>query len=79
MVGVILMIIFVVTFYYAFKTIWKNVKTVSYSGLSGFFSSWLSQLIWAGFIAGVVTMIAAKILESIMDFGSGINFGNLFE
>ena len=79
MVGVILMIIFVVTFYYAFKTIWKNVKTVSYSGLSGFFSSWLSQLIWAGFIAGVVTTIAAKILESIMDFGSSIDFGTIFE
>ena len=79
MEGIILGAIFIVTFYYAFKTIWKNVTTVSYSGLSGFFSSWLSQLVWAGFIAGVVTMIAAKILESIADFGRGIDFANLFE
>ena len=75
MAGYLLFIIFIVTFYFVFKAIWKNVTTVSYSGLSGFFSSWLSQLIWAGFIAGVVTMIAAKILESITSFGRGLDFG----
>lgn len=74
MAEILLWIIFIVTFYCVFKLIWNNVTTVSYSGLGGFLKSWGNQLFWAFMIAAIVTTIAAKILESIFNFGRGLNF-----
>ena len=74
MADIIFGIIFIVVFYFVFKLIWNNVTTVSYSGLGGFLKSWGNQLFWAFMIAAIVTTIAAKILESIFNFGRGLNF-----
>lgn len=68
-------IIFIVIFYFVFKTIWNNVTTVSYSGLEGFFKSWGNQVFWAFIITAIIITIGAKLLESVMDFGRGMNFG----
>lgn len=68
-------IIFLVVFYNVFKLIWNNVTTVSYNGLEGFFKSWGSQLMWAFIITLIIMTIIAKILESVLDFGRGFEFG----
>ena len=75
MADVIGVIIFIVIFYFVFKTIWNNVTTVSYNGLEGFFKSWGSQVMWSLIITAIIITIGAKLLESVMDFGRGINFG----
>lgn len=75
MAEIFLWIIFIGTFYFVFKFIWTHVTTVSYSGLKGFIHSWWEQFLWSFVIAGVVTAIAAHILESFMNFGRGLNFG----
>ena len=75
MAEILLWIIFIGTFYFVFKFIWTHVTTVSHSGLKGFIHSWWEQFLWAFVIAGVVTAIAAHILESVMNFGRGLNFG----
>lgn len=75
MAEILLWIVFIVTFYVVFKFIWNNVTTVSYSGLKGFIHSWWEQFLCAFVIAGIVTAIAAHILESVMNFGRGLNFG----
>lgn len=63
MAGTLGLILYLVIFFFVFRFIWRNTTTVSYSGMSGFFSSWLGQLVWAGFIAGVILMIFMKALE----------------
>ncbi|MBR4904686.1 MAG: hypothetical protein IKZ53_08435 [Selenomonadaceae bacterium] len=63
------LILYLVIFFFVFRFIWRNTTTISYSGMSGFFSSWLGQLVWAGFIAGVILIIFMKALEWV---------GNLF-
>ncbi|MBQ6005516.1 MAG: hypothetical protein IJL14_04630 [Selenomonadaceae bacterium] len=68
-------IIFVVIFYNVFKFIWTHVTTVSYSGLEGFFKSWGNQVFWSFVITAIIITILAKILDSILDFGRGLNFG----
>lgn len=77
MASLLLTVIFVVTFYFAFKTIWKNVTTVSYDGLRGFIHSWWSQILWALVIAGVVTGIAATILDKVIGSLSGFDFSDI--
>ena len=68
-------ILFVVIFYFVFKAIWTNVTTVSYNGLEGFFKSWGNQIMWAFIITLIIVFIIAKILESVLDFGRGLDFG----
>ena len=68
-------ILFVVIFYFVFKAIWTNVTTVSYNGLEGFFKSWGNQIFWAFIITAIIVTIIAKILESVLNFGRGLNFG----
>lgn len=60
-------IIFVVIFYYVFKTIWNNVTTVSFNGLEGFFHSWGNQAFWAFVITCVIVAIIAKVLDWIIN------------
>lgn len=60
-------IVFVVIFYYVFKTIWNNVTTVSFNGLEGFFSSWASQAFWAFIITCFIVAIIAKVLDCIIN------------
>lgn len=60
-------IVFVVIFYYVFKTIWNNVTTVSFDGLNGFFHSWGNQAFWAFVITCVIVTIIAKVLDWIIN------------
>lgn len=48
-------IVFLVIFYFVFSFIWKNTKTISFNGLSGFLDSWISQIVWAAIISGFAT------------------------
>lgn len=75
MADIIFGILFVVIFYFVFKAIWTNVTTVSYNGLEGFFKSWGNQIFWAFIITAIIVTIIAKILESVLNFGRGLNFG----
>lgn len=73
MADIIFGIIFLVIFYFVFKFIWTHVTTVSYNGLEGFFKSWGSQLMWAFIITLIIMAIIAKILESVIDAGRGVD------
>lgn len=60
-------IIFIVIFYYVFKFIWKNVTTVSYNGLEGFFRSWGNQAFWAFMITCFIVTIVGLALKWLID------------
>ena len=66
MAAVLFGIVSVVVFCFVFKTIWKNVTTVSYNGLEGFFKSWGNQIFWALIITGIIMTIIAKILGAVL-------------
>ena len=65
--NVLFMIIFLPTFYYVFKNIWKHTRTISFSGLQGFVSSWMSQFLISAFIAGIPAIIVYNGFLSIFD------------
>ena len=78
MIDTLGLVVFIVSFYFVFRFIWKNTTTISFSGMSGFFSSWLGQLVWAGFIAGVIAMIFLNVMNWLGNF-LGENGGDILK